>query len=80
MASKRKNERVPFGELAVRKGYCSTEEVEETLHIQRKLASRGRPKPLTGIIMVQNGFISTGELIDVLRAYQEAPPEDEGPE
>ena len=71
MSPKREKPRIPFGELAVRKGYCKPEEVEEALRQQRQIAAKGRPRPLTGIIMVQNGFISTGQLIDILRAYEE---------
>jgi hypothetical protein len=76
MASKKKREnksveRIPFGEMAVRKGYCTREEVEEALRVQRKLGERGRPRPLIGIILVQHGFITTGQLIDVLRTYQD---------
>ena len=61
-----------FGELAVAKGYCTPQDVETALRIQRRLAAGGRPKPLTGILMVQHGIISTGQLIDVIRAFQEA--------
>lgn len=63
--------RVPFGQMAVRKGYCTDEEVEEALAIQKKRAARGRPRPLTGIVMVQHGIISTGQLIDLLKAYED---------
>lgn len=64
-----RSERVPFGEMAVRKGYCTREDVEEALRVQRKLGERGRPRPLIGIIMVKHGFLSTGQLIELLRAY-----------
>jgi len=76
MASKREKERIPFGELAARKGYCTREQVEEALRIQRRLEAGGRPRPLLGIVMVQNGIISTGQLIDVLRAYEDQASED----
>ena len=66
----RGEERIPFGEMAIRKGYCTADEVAEALRVQRKLGRRGRPRPLTGIIMVKHGFITTGQLIDVLRTYQ----------
>ena len=62
---------IRFGEMAVRKGYCTREQVREALREQRRLGARGRPRPLTGILMVRNGFISTGQLIDLLRTYQQ---------
>ena len=68
-----KAQRVPFGELAVSKGYCTRAEVEEALRVQRKLGAHGRPRPLLGILMVQHGFLSTGQLIELLRAYQGEP-------
>ena len=74
MASRDKKPKPRFGEVAVRKGFCTPEQVDQALRIQRKKAAGGRPKPLTGIVMVQHGIISTGQLIDVLRAYQE--PDD----
>ena len=63
--------RVRFGQMAVEKGYCTEKEVEEALAIQKQRAARGRPQPLTGIVMVQHGIISTGQLIDLLKAYDE---------
>jgi hypothetical protein len=77
MSSKGKSPKLPFGELAVRKGYCTPKQVEEALRLQRQVEAKGRPRPLTGIIMVQNGFISTGQLIDILRAYQDEPEGEE---
>ena len=71
MPSKGKAARVPIGEIAVRKGYCTADQVDEALRIQRKLARGGRPRRLTGILMVEHGIISTGQLIDILRAYQQ---------
>ena len=60
-----------IGQMAVDKGYCTDQQVDEALRIQRKRARDGRPRQLTGIIMVQHGIISTGQLIDVLRAYED---------
>ena len=63
--------KLPFGQIAVRKGYCTDEQVDEALRIQHKREAGGRPRPLTGIIMVEHGIISTGQLIDILKAYQQ---------
>jgi len=78
MGSKRRGPKLPFGALAVAKGFCTRAEVDEALDIQRRQTALGRPKPLTGIVMVQNGFISTGELIDILRSYEDEPQDDGG--
>lgn len=64
---------VPFGKLAVRKGYCTPDDVTAAVEAQRQLGARGRPRPLLGIILVQRGSISTGQLINLLRSCQPAP-------
>ncbi|NQT50985.1 hypothetical protein HQ576_02985 [bacterium] len=71
-------EKVPFGELAVRKGYCTPDDVAAAVEAQRQLGARGRPRPLLGIILVQRGSISTGQLIDLLRSC--TPPAPAGDE
>lgn len=64
-------ERLRFGEMAIRKGYCARAQVEEALRVQRALGARGQPRPLLGLILVKRGFLSTGQLIDVLRTYEQ---------
>ena len=59
-----------FGEIAVQKGYCTQDDIHATLRIQKEEAGRGDPRRLTGLILVQHGFISTGQLIDILRDYE----------
>ena len=71
MTKKGKKARARLGELAVQKGYCTPEQVENALKIQREQHAAGRARTLSGIIMVQNGIISTGQLIDLLRDYDE---------
>ena len=61
-----------FGDIAVHKGYCTRNDVRTTLKIQRDEAGRGDPRRLTGLIMVQHGIISTGQLIDILRDYEKS--------
>jgi hypothetical protein len=57
--------------MAVQKGYCTREQVDEALRRQRQLAERGEPGPLLGILLVQHGFLSTGQLIDLLHTYEQ---------
>ncbi len=66
-----KDGKLPFGQIAVGKGYCTPDQVDEALRIQRAIERQGRPRPLTGILMVQHGIISTGQLIDIIRAYED---------
>ena len=57
----------PFGEVAIRLGYTTLEEVEEALRIQAELREKGRPHKLIGIIMHEAGFLSNEELIETLQ-------------
>lgn len=73
MAAKRKTAKARLGELAVRKGYCTPEQIETALQIQREQKAAGQRPTLSGIILVQNGIISTEQLVDILRGYDEGP-------
>jgi hypothetical protein len=79
MASRgKKGRKARLGELAVQKGYCTPEEVAKALKIQREQQAAGRAQTLSGIIMVQNGTLSTGQLIDLLREYEGEDAGEEG--
>lgn len=73
MAGTGKPPTLRLGEMAVAKGYCTSEQLDEALRIQADLADRGRdPRPLLGILMVRHGILSTGQLIEMLKAMREA--------
>jgi hypothetical protein len=72
MASTERTARLKFGEMAVRKGYCTREQAEEAAAIQRRESSSGRLPDLIGHIMVRNGAITTGQHIAIVRAHQQA--------
>lgn len=56
-----------FGQVAVRKGFVTPQDVEEALRRQKDLAAQGHPHRLIGMIMLEMGVLGTTELIDVLR-------------
>jgi hypothetical protein len=60
-----------FGEMAVALGFCTREDVQRALRAQRHSEQQGKPRVLIGILLVQQGAISTGQLIAVLRQYEE---------
>lgn len=73
MARRGKPAAMRIGEMAVARGYCTAEQVNQALRLQRELAARGRePRPLLGILMVQRGILSTGQLIALLKALRDA--------
>ena len=61
-----------IGEEVVSRGYCSAQDVERALKIQREEDQRGDRHRLLGIILLQEGRISTEQLLELLRGL--APP------
>lgn len=61
----------PFGEIAVGLGFCSREDVEKGLEIQRDLKRKGKKHKLIGMILLETGAISSAQLIQILKYYEE---------
>jgi len=56
-----------FGEIAVKKGYVTNEQVEEALREQKEIEKSSGKHKLIGIVMLELGMIGTTELIDILK-------------
>ena len=61
----------PFGEIAVGLSFCSAEDVEKGLEIQRDLKRKGKKHKLIGMILLETGAISSAQLIQILKYYEE---------
>ncbi|KPJ59434.1 MAG: hypothetical protein AMS15_06980 [Planctomycetes bacterium DG_23] len=61
----------PFGEIAVGLGFCSRQDVEKGLEVQSDLRREGRKHKLIGMILLESGAISSSQLIQILRIYEE---------
>jgi len=61
----------PFGKIAIKLELCTAEDVEKALELQRRLAATGREHKLIGMIMLEAGMISSSDLIQVLRYYEQ---------
>ena len=59
----------PFGQVAVKMGFCSQEDVEKALEIQKGLPAQGKEHRLIGLILLESGALSTTQLIQILRYY-----------
>ena len=59
--------REPFGQVAVRKGFITQQQVAEALTAQSSLLSNGHNHKLIGMIMLEMGMLGTTELIEILR-------------
>ncbi len=64
--------REPFGAVALRLGLTSKEDLEEALAIQEQEDKMGKQHRLLGLIMLEMGYLTTTELIEVLRHIDEA--------
>lgn len=63
--------RKPFGQIAVQMGLATQAQVKKALQIQREEDAAGKTHRLLGIILVSEGFLSTSDLIAILKLYQQ---------
>ena len=57
-----------FGEIAVEKGYVTSEDVQKALAYQRSIRKKGENE-LIGIIMLKHEMLTNEQLIDILQYY-----------
>ncbi len=60
----------PFGEVAVRLGYCSSEDVRAALNRQHEMRNEDGKDQLIGMILLQEGVLTSDQLISVLRVLE----------
>lgn len=60
-----------FGDVAVRLGLVSKEDVERALEKQRKEAATGADHKMIGMHMLEMGILSTSQLIEILQHYEQ---------
>ncbi len=65
-----KPKRKPFGQIAVEMGFVTQAQVKQALEIQKDEDARKAPHRLLGIIMLEAGFLSSEEMIQILKYYQ----------
>ncbi len=66
-----------FGEMAVQKGYCTKEDVDRALEIQRALEASGEPRTMLGLIMLEETMINNQQFIELLMELDHLVHEDE---
>lgn len=59
-----------FGDYTIALGFCTSDDVNRAVKIQKDLVARGYPHMLLGLVMVRYGIIDAGQLIDVLKTLQ----------
>jgi hypothetical protein len=59
----------PFGQVAVRLGFCSQQDIDAALAAQKQLNADQREHKLIGMILLEMGALSTTQLIEILQYY-----------
>jgi hypothetical protein len=59
----------PFGQVAIRMGFCGQDDVDEALEVQRNLNAENKEHKLIGMILLESGALSTDQLIQILKYY-----------
>lgn len=57
----------PFGEMAVRLGYCTGKDVRDALNQQQKQRSREGEQKRIGAILLEDGILTSEQVISILR-------------
>lgn len=65
-------ERRMFGEVAFEKGYISVEQLYEALSIQARDEVQGRPYRFLGQILIDLGYMTEKQVLDVLNELHAA--------
>jgi len=60
----------PFGQVAIRLGFCTQEDVDNALELQRNLPAQGKEHRLIGLLLLELGALSTTQLIEILQYYE----------
>lgn len=60
----------PFGQIAIGMRFCEEEDVQEALAAQGKLKAEEKEHKLIGMILLEQGALSTAQLIQILQYYQ----------
>jgi len=60
----------PFGQIAIKMGFCTQDDVDRALAIQEGLAPEGKEHRLIGLILLETGALSTTQLIEILQYYE----------
>lgn len=60
----------PFGEMAVQLGFCTAKDVREALNKQHRLRKEEGKEELIGVIMIEEGFLTSEQVISILRMLE----------
>lgn len=67
MPDRSRTDALAFGHLALKYGYISLEQLHECIKDQEKESKGGAPKRKIGEILVEKGYLSRGQVIEIFR-------------
>lgn len=59
----------PFGQIAIRLGFCTQEDIDQALDAQKQLRADEKEHKLIGMILLEMRALSTTQLIQILQYY-----------
>ncbi len=65
----------PFGQIVVDRGLATRAQIDKALRAQRESDERGEPHKLIGIVLLEMGIISSTQLIQILKEYEQGRPQ-----
>lgn len=66
----KKTQKELFGQLALRAGFVTERQLQKALQRQKEIVAQGGPHKLIGLLMVEMGYLSTAQLIALLKEAQ----------
>ena len=66
-------QRSTFGQVAVRKGFATQQQVKDALERQVRVREETGKHKLIGLVMLEMGILGTTELIDILKDMNRMP-------
>ncbi len=60
----------PFGQIAIRMGFCTQDDIDKALDVQKQLKADDKEHKLIGMILLELRALSTAQLIQILRYYE----------
>ena len=60
----------PFGQVAIRLGFCSQPDIDAALDVQKQLSADQKEHKLIGMILLEMSALSTTQLIEILQYYK----------
>ena len=64
------SETEPFGQIAIRMGFCTQEDVDSALAEQQRLSQEGKKHKLIGMLLLERRALSTAQFIQILKYYE----------